>query len=113
MNTAVLELKDERETYLVTPQMRAAIPGEIYPELVYGKIQEPIDPGADFQDAAKEKSVAELLPVDKWLLFGMANDEIGYIIPKRQWDRRKPFAYGRKKSWRFITKNLKRVLLRV
>ena len=28
MNTAVLELKDEREIYLVTPEMRAAIPGE-------------------------------------------------------------------------------------
>ncbi len=31
MNTAVLELKDEREVYLVTPEMRAAIPGEIKP----------------------------------------------------------------------------------
>jgi hypothetical protein len=31
MNTAVLELRDERETYLIAPQMRAAIPGEIKP----------------------------------------------------------------------------------
>ena len=42
-----------------------------------------------------ESSVVKLLPGDKWLLFGLANDEIGYIIPKRQWDEQPPFAYGR------------------
>jgi hypothetical protein len=30
------------------------------------------------------------------LLFGLANDELGYIVPKRQWDTKPPFAYGRK-----------------
>jgi hypothetical protein len=29
-----------------------------------------------------------------WL--GLANDEIGYVIPKRQWDYKPPYAYGRK-----------------
>ena len=33
-----------------------------------------------------------------WLLFGLANDEIGYILPRRQWDEKPPFCYGRKKS---------------
>ena len=32
---------------------------------------------------------------DKWMLLGLANDEIGYIIPRCQWDRQRPFAYGR------------------
>ena len=32
------------------------------------------------------------------MLIGLANDEIGYIIPKRQWDEKPPFCYGRKKS---------------
>jgi hypothetical protein len=32
------------------------------------------------------------------MLFGLANDEVGYLIPKRQWDLKKPFAYGRKKA---------------
>ncbi|MEO2047887.1 MAG: hypothetical protein ABGX16_15115 [Pirellulales bacterium] len=27
-----------------------------------------------------------------WLA-GLANDAIGYIVPKRQWDTRAPFAY--------------------
>jgi hypothetical protein len=76
----------------------ACIPGEIYPESVYGKIQDPIDPGADFQDAPKEKSIVELLPGKKILVIGLANDEVGYIVPKSQWDEKKPFAYGRDKD---------------
>jgi hypothetical protein len=73
----------------------ACIPGEIYPELVYGKYQEPVEPGVDFPDAPKEPTVAELMPGPKWLLLGLANDEIGYIIPKRQWDKTPPYAYGK------------------
>ena len=76
----------------------AGIPGELYPELVYGKFQEPADPGADFPGAALEPTVAEIMPTERWMLFGLANDEVGYLIPKRQWDARKPYAYGREKS---------------
>lgn len=71
------------------------IPGEIYPELIYGKYQDPVDPGADFPDVTLEKPLVELLPDDRFLVFGLANDEIGYIIPKRQWDEKPPHAYGR------------------
>jgi hypothetical protein len=74
------------------------IPGEIYPELIYGQFQEPVEPNVDFPDAPLETPVVKLLPGDKWLLFGLANDEIGYIIPKRQWDEQAPFAYGRDKG---------------
>jgi hypothetical protein len=40
----------------------------------------------------------KLLPEGKALVLGLANDEIGYIIPKRQWDQLAPFAYGRQTS---------------
>ena len=73
----------------------ACIPGEIYPELVYGQFQEPADPAADFPTAPLEPTVADLMPGKKWLLLGLANDELGYIIPKRQWDKVEPFAYGK------------------
>ena len=76
----------------------AAIPGEIYPELVYGRCQNPADPAADFPDAPLEPAVVDILPGKKMLLFGLANDELGYIIPKRQWDERPPFAYGQKEA---------------
>jgi hypothetical protein len=76
----------------------AAIPGELYPELVYGRVQDPVDAGADFPDAPVEPPISQTIPGDKWLVIGLANDEIGYIIPKRQWDERPPFCYGRMKS---------------
>lgn len=76
----------------------ACIPGEIYPELVYGKFQEPVEPNADFPDAPLEPSIAKILDGRRWMIFGLANDELGYIIPKRQWDELPPYAYGRDKS---------------
>jgi hypothetical protein len=30
------------------------------------------------------------------MLVGLGNDELGYFVPKRQWDEKPPFAYGRK-----------------
>lgn len=76
----------------------AAIPGEIYPELVLDKVQDPPDPGADFPDAPIEPAIYKQLRGPHRMLIGLANDEIGYIIPKRQWDEKPPFCYGRKQS---------------
>ncbi len=76
----------------------AAIPGEIYPELVLGKIQDPVDPGADFPDAPKEPAIYDQMTGKHKMLIGLANDELGYFIPKRQWDEKAPFCYGLKKS---------------
>ncbi len=76
----------------------ASIPGEIYPELIYGKIEDPAVAGADFPDAPKEKHITAILPGPKMLILGLANDEIGYIIPKRQWDVFAPYAYGRTRT---------------
>lgn len=73
----------------------AAIPGELYPELMYGRFQEPADPGADYPDAALELPVMKILPGRRALVLGLANDEVGYIIPKRQWDVAAPHAYHR------------------
>jgi hypothetical protein len=76
----------------------AAIPGEIYPELVLGKVQDPPDPGADFPNAPMEPSLYGPLRGRHRMVIGLANDEIGYIIPKRQWDEKPPFCYGRKQA---------------
>lgn len=76
----------------------ACVPGEIYPELVLDKVQDPPDAGADFPDAPIEPAVYKQLAGPYRMLIGLANDEIGYIIPKRQWDERPPFCYGRKEA---------------
>ena len=71
------------------------VPAEIYPELVLGGIQDPQDPGADFPGAPRERALHTLLSSEYKLVLGLANDEIGYVIPRSQWDAKKPFAYGR------------------
>jgi hypothetical protein len=76
----------------------AAVPGEIYPELVLGKVQDPADPGADFPTAPVEPALYDQMRGPHRMIVGLACDEIGYIIPKRQWDEKPPFCYGRKKA---------------
>jgi hypothetical protein len=76
----------------------ACFPGEIYPELVLDKVQDPVDPGADFPDAPIEPAIYKQLKGKYHMMIGLANDEIGYIIPKRQWDEKPPYCYGRKKA---------------
>ncbi len=76
----------------------ACIPGEIYPELVLDRVQDPADPGADFPKAPVEPALYKQMPGPHRMLLGLANDEVGYIIPKRQWDEKAPFCYGLKKA---------------
>lgn len=76
----------------------ALIPGEIYPELMLDKVQDPVDPGADFPDAPIEPAIYKQMKGPQRMIVGLANDEIGYIIPKRQWDEKPPFCYGRTKA---------------
>lgn len=76
----------------------AVIPGEIYPELVLGQVQDPPDAGADFPNAPMEPGIYPQMKGKHKMLIGLGNDELGYIIPKRQWDEKAPFCYGLKKA---------------
>jgi hypothetical protein len=33
------------------------------------------------------------------MLIGLADDEIGYIIPKAEWDEKAPYLQNAKKAW--------------
>lgn len=71
----------------------ACIPGEIYPEIVNGGIERA--PGGDFDvEPVEVPPIRALLPGRVKFVFGLANDEIGYIIPRSEWDREPPYLYG-------------------
>ena len=76
----------------------AVIPGEIYPELVLCKVQDPVDPNAYFPTVAIEPHIYGQMKGKHRMIVGLGNDEIGYILPKRQWDEKPPFCYGLKKA---------------
>jgi hypothetical protein len=68
------------------------VPGEIYPELVNGGVEAP--PGRDFMVEPLEiPPLRALLPTPHTFVVGLSNDMVGYIIPKSEWDERKPFLY--------------------
>ena len=58
----------------------ALIPGELYPELSLGGVERYA--GADFPDAPVEPAIKAQMKAKYRMLFGLADDEIGYIIPK-------------------------------
>jgi hypothetical protein len=73
----------------------ACVPGELYPEIANGGIEQPA--GGDFAIAPVEvPPLRELMPGRVKFLFGLANDEVGYLLPKTQWDQRPPYTYGGK-----------------
>ncbi len=73
-------------------------PGELYPEIADGGVEAP--EGRDFNIAPVETPPlrAERMQGRMRIMFNLANDEVGYIIPKSQWDVRAPFTYGRDRS---------------
>lgn len=69
-------------------------PGEIYPEIVLGGVENP--EGADFKIPPVEvPPFFEAMRGAVKMNFNLGNDEIGYIVPKSQWDRKPPYTYGR------------------
>ena len=70
-----------------------AIPGELYPEIAVGGIENP--DGADYSISPQEiPPLRSQLPGKVNLMVNLANDAIGYIIPKSEWDNAAPWVYG-------------------
>ena len=70
-----------------------AIPGELYPEIAVGGIENP--DGADYSISPQEiPPLRSQLPGKVNLMVNLANDAIGYIIPKSEWDNSAPWIYG-------------------
>jgi hypothetical protein len=72
-------------------------PGELYPEIAEGRVEAP--GGADFGIPPVETPGLRALMGGRMQMFiNLANDEVGYVIPKSQWDAEAPHTYGNEKS---------------
>ncbi len=87
-----VEVRTEVAALSIGEVIIACIPGEIYPELVYGGIERL--KGADFPDAPFEPLIMERARRRPLVVIGLANDELGYIIPKAEWDAVPPWLCG-------------------
>ena len=75
----------------------ATIPGEIYPELTNGGVTR--YPGADYPDAPFEPSLRAHLKSRYQFILGLGNDELGYLIPRAEWDDQPPWLLSRPQRW--------------
>jgi hypothetical protein len=69
----------------------------MYPELSVGGVERYA--GADFPDAPIETPIKSMLHAQFKMLIGLAGDEIGYIIPKAEWDEKAPYLQNARKAW--------------
>lgn len=74
-------------------------PGELYPEIADGGVE--ALPGRDFPIEPQEVPALrrDVMKGKMNLVVGLANDEIGYMIPKSQWDAKPPFVYNNKDQY--------------
>jgi hypothetical protein len=75
----------------------ATVPGEIYPELVNGGVTRYA--GADFPDAPIEPALRERFSARYQFIIGLGNDEIGYLIPRAEWDAQPPWLDNAATPW--------------
>ncbi len=88
-----MQVRTEVAAIRLGPVSIITIPGEIYPEIVNGGVVSP--PGQDFDISPVEVPYLRSKMDGQFkFVFGLANDEIGYIIPKSEWDVEPPYLYN-------------------
>lgn len=99
INAGEIVVASEINGIEIGPVSIAGIPGEFYTELWLEKpgggsfIEQP--DGADYPDAVPETPIQAILPAGSTkMIINCANDFLGYIIPKTQWDSTAPWTYG-------------------
>ena len=92
-----ITMRTELSLFSIGPASFATFPGEIYPEIINGGIDTPVGQDID-TDPVEIPPIRQLMKGKYKFIFGMANDELGYIIPKSEWDVEAPYIYEAVKS---------------
>ena len=95
--TGWMKMRTELSVFTIGPVSFATLPGEVYPEIINGGIESP--EGRDYMvEPVEVPSVRDMMQGKYKFVLGITNDEIGYIIPKSQWDVKAPFTYNRTRA---------------
>lgn len=90
-------MRSEVDLLTIGPAWILTVPGEINPEILNGGIETP--EGRDFDiEPVEVPPLRQVMRGDMNFVIGLANDEVGYMMPKTHWDTKAPFTYGRKKG---------------
>ena len=92
-----MKMRSEVAVLNIGPLSFITLPGEAYPEIINGGVEAPV--GGDFRiEPVEIPPLRDLMTGRYKFIFCLANDEIGYIIPKSQWDVKAPYTYERSDS---------------
>lgn len=107
---APFRISSEVNVIELGPAVIGTVPGELYTELWLAR-----DDGTSFAETPAEgdfAGTANLPPLSGYLpaapfkfVINNANDALGYIIPKPQWDTKKPYAYEKEKEPQYGEEN--------
>jgi hypothetical protein len=87
-----MKKRSEITAWSIGPASFITFPGELYPEILNGGIV--ALPGRDFEiESIETPPLRDKMQGEFRFGIGLANDEIGYIIPKSQWDVKAPYIY--------------------
>ncbi len=75
----------------------ALVPGALFPELSVGGVAR--YKGADFPDAPIEPPLKKLMRAPFRMVMALADDDIGNLIPKAEWDEKAPYLDGVPEGW--------------
>ena len=90
--TGWMKKRTEAAVWSIGPAGFITFPGELYPEILNGGVV--ALPGRDFPvDPLETPPLRDLMQGEFRFGIGLANDEVGYIIPKSQWDVKEPYVY--------------------
>ncbi|MEN8119714.1 MAG: hypothetical protein ABFS35_05185 [Bacteroidota bacterium] len=86
------KMRTEVAVFNIGPAGFISVPGEIYPEIVNGGVV--AVKGRDIEiEPVETPHLRKMMPGKFKFVIGLSNDEIGYIIPKSEWDAESPFMY--------------------
>ena len=90
--SSFIKVRTEIAAIKIGPLSFILVPGELYPEILNGGVEAP--EGGDFDiEPIETPGLRTFMPTKYKYMIGLANDEIGYIIPKSQWDEEPPYTY--------------------
>ncbi|HBC37732.1 MAG TPA: hypothetical protein DC016_02470 [Porphyromonadaceae bacterium] len=90
--TGWMKKRTEVAVWSIGPASFITFPGELYPEILNGGVV--ALSGRDIPVVPLETPPLRYMMQGTFRFgIGLANDEIGYIIPKSQWDEKKPYVY--------------------
>jgi len=94
-----MKKRSEIAGWQLGPASFATLPGEMYPEMVNGGSLALRGNDFDLTRPAEEPSMRRIMPGEFKFVFGTTNDEIGYVIPKSQWDAKPPYSFRSKPQY--------------